>query len=77
MDTVLVPETLPEARRMCYRLLYDKLHSQGSVSRSTPDVSAACQLCQASIEDVNHLLAMCPFKWPIWQEVLSRFAPHF
>lgn len=54
--------TLPEARSLCYRFLYNKLYCQGSVSRIAPDVSGAYQLCQVPLEDINHLLIMCHFK---------------
>lgn len=68
--------TSPEARTLCYHFLYDKLYCQDSVSRFAPDVSAACRLCQAPLEDINHPLITCPFKWPIWQEVPFQFVPH-
>ncbi|KAG1271728.1 hypothetical protein G6F65_012202 [Rhizopus arrhizus] len=67
---------LPEARIICFRFIYNKLHCNASVSRFDPTTTAACSLCHAALEDVNHLLITCSFKWSVWQGVLSRFAPY-
>ncbi|KAG1040050.1 hypothetical protein G6F43_012369 [Rhizopus delemar] len=67
---------LPEARSFCFRFIHGKLHSQSSIARFNPDVSAICKFCNVPSEDIPHLLVECPHKWSIWQEALSRFAPH-
>ncbi|KAG0806282.1 hypothetical protein G6F17_011128 [Rhizopus arrhizus] len=67
---------LPEARSFCFRFIHGKLHSQSSVARFNPDISAICKFCNVPPEDISHLLVEYPYKWSIWQEALSRFAPH-
>ncbi|KAG0778408.1 hypothetical protein G6F57_013194 [Rhizopus arrhizus] len=65
-----------ETRTICFRFIYNKLHCNVSVPRFNSTVSAACSLCHDTLEDVNHLLITCSFKWSVWQGVLSRFAPY-
>ncbi|KAG1426931.1 hypothetical protein G6F59_004009 [Rhizopus arrhizus] len=67
---------LPEARSFSFRFIHGKLHSQSSVARFNPDISVTCKFCNVPSEDISHLLVECPHKWSIWQEALSRFAPH-
>ncbi|KAG1041244.1 hypothetical protein G6F43_012130 [Rhizopus delemar] len=68
---------LPEARSsFCFRFIHGKLHNQSSIVRFNPDVSATCKFCNVPSEDISHLLVEFPHKWSIWQEALSRFAPH-
>ncbi|KAG1544709.1 hypothetical protein G6F49_011006 [Rhizopus delemar] len=67
---------LPEAQLFCFRFIHGKLHSQSSIDRFNPDVSATCKFCNVPSEDISHLLVECPHKWSIWQEALSRFVPH-
>ncbi|KAG1580607.1 hypothetical protein G6F46_015491 [Rhizopus delemar] len=67
---------LPEGRSFCFRFIHGKLHSQSSITRFNPDVSAIGKFCNVSSEDISHLLVECPHKWSIWQEAPSRFAPH-
>ncbi|KAG1141760.1 hypothetical protein G6F37_002808 [Rhizopus arrhizus] len=69
-------KVLPEARTLCFRFIYGKLHCQNSVTRFNPDVSGVCRFCLVPNEDINHMLIFCPAKWQIWQEALCRFAPH-
>ncbi|KAG0789707.1 hypothetical protein G6F16_008397 [Rhizopus arrhizus] len=66
----------PEARSLWYRFFYSKLHCQVTVSRFDPQVTATCNFCQDAPEDLRHLLVDCHKKWPIWQTVLSQFAPY-
>ncbi|KAG1459414.1 hypothetical protein G6F55_004775 [Rhizopus delemar] len=66
----------PEARSLCFRFLYGKLHCQLTIVRFNLDVSSACKLCQTPREDIHHLVISCPYKWPVWQEALSRFVPY-
>ncbi|KAG1042538.1 hypothetical protein G6F43_011881 [Rhizopus delemar] len=67
---------LPEARTWWFRFLYGKLHCQETVARFDPHVTTICKFCYAPVEDLHHLIIDCPFKWSIWQEVLSRFSPY-
>lgn len=67
---------LPEARTLCFRFIYGKLHCQNSVAHFKPDVFDAYCFCPASSKGINPLFIFCPAKWLIWQEALSRFAPH-
>ncbi|KAG1048926.1 hypothetical protein G6F43_008720 [Rhizopus delemar] len=67
---------LPEARSLCFRFLFDKLHCQLTIAHFNPDVSSACKLCKIPREDIHHLVISCPYKWPIWQKALSRFVPY-
>ncbi|KAG0780139.1 hypothetical protein G6F21_012267 [Rhizopus arrhizus] len=47
---------LPEARSFSFRFIHGKLHSQSSVARFNPDVSATCKFCNVPSEDISHLL---------------------
>lgn len=67
---------LPEARSLCFHFMYGKLHCQSTIARFNPDVNATCKFCNEPTETISHLLVECPRKWAIWQEVLSRLAPH-
>lgn len=67
---------VPEARSLCYRFLYNKLHYQVTVSRFDPQVTDMCNFCQDVFEDLRHLFVDCHKKWSMWQTVLSQFAPY-
>ena len=67
---------LPEARSFSFRFIHGKLHSQLSIARFNPDVSATCKFFNALSENISHLLVECAHKSSIWKEALSRFAPH-
>ncbi|KAG1136232.1 hypothetical protein G6F37_012162 [Rhizopus arrhizus] len=51
-------KTLTEARTLCFRFIYQKVRCQESVSQSNPDISAACTLCYALMENINHLMPL-------------------
>ncbi|KAG1256105.1 hypothetical protein G6F68_009932 [Rhizopus microsporus] len=67
---------LPEARTIWFRFIYNELHCNASISRFDSTVPTTCSLCHDPLEDINHLLIHCPFKWSAWHGVLSRFAPY-
>jgi hypothetical protein len=68
-------KALTEARTLCFRFIYQKVGCQESVSQFNPDVSATCTVCYASMENINHLMIECLFKWSIWKNVFSRYVP--
>lgn len=76
VETVLVLEDSTEVRTICFRFINNKLHCNTSVSWFDPTVSAACSLCHDPLEDINHLLITCSFKWSVRQGVLSRFVSY-
>ena len=69
-------KVLLEARTLCFRFIYGKLHCQNSAARFNPNISGAFHFCPVPNKDINHMIIFCPAKWPIWQETLFRFAPH-
>jgi hypothetical protein len=56
--------------------MYKKVYCQAVTSRFNMDVSVTCSFCGEAQKDESHLFVSCPFKYPVWDQALSRLAPY-